>query len=199
MDAAITNRRPGRPRSEATRRAILHAAYRAVLAHGYDAVTMQVIADEAKAGKQTLYRWWNGKAAVVLDAIAEHASTVIDAPTRRAIETGDLRRFLLWVFKELAVSGELLRHLMAEAQRDPDIRDALLRRLNEPRRDTLRRLLVHRFPDAREREAAVMAIYGAVWYRLLLSEKLDAAFAHDLAGLFMPTENDAMVDPAVRR
>jgi len=55
------------------------------------------------------------------------------------------------------------------------------------RRDELRRLLTHRFPDPREREAAVMATYGAVWHRLLLNETLDAAFARDLAGLFMPT------------
>jgi AcrR family transcriptional regulator len=185
VDVSITNRGPGRPRSETSRRAILAQAYRLVLAHGYPAVTMQMIADAAHAGKQTLYRWWTSKAAIVLDAIAVHASTVIDAPTRRAIETGDLRRFLVSVFKALETSGPLLRHLMAEAQRDPEIRKALLARLNEPRRDTLRRLLTGRFPEPKAREAAVMAIYGAVWYRLLLDEPLNAAFARDLAALFV--------------
>jgi AcrR family transcriptional regulator len=184
METAITSRRPGRPRSEAARRAILASAYRLVVTHGYPAVTMQMIADAAHAGKQTLYRWWDGKAAVVLDAIASHASTAIDAATRRAIDTGDLRRFLVSVFRALETSGPLLRHLMAEAQRDPAIRDALLHRLNEPRRDTLRRLLASRYPDGRTREAAVMAIYGAVWYRLLLDEPLGPAFARDLAALF---------------
>ena len=41
------------------------------------------------------------------------------------------------------------------------------------------------FAALRAREAAVMAICGAVWYRLLSSERLDAALARDLAALFV--------------
>ena len=185
MSISVIPRRPGRPRSEASRRAILDAASRLVLKHGYADVTMQLIADEARAGKQTLYRWWTSKAAIVLDALAEHASAIIDAATRKAIERGDLEQFLVAVFRALKPTGPVLRHLMAEAQRDPEIRDALLHRLVEPRRDTLRALLAARLPDAKTREAAVMAIYGAVWYRLLLDEPLDAAFAKDLSRLFV--------------
>lgn len=184
MDSPQTARGPGRPRSDATHRAILEAANRLVLKQGYPAVTMQMIADEAHAGKQTLYRWWNSKAAVVLDALAEHASAIIDHATLPAIDNGDLREFLVAVFRALKPTGPLLRHLMAEAQTDPEIRDALLHRLIEPRRETLRELLAERFGDARMREAAVMAIYGAVWYRLLLDEPLDSAFAADLDRLF---------------
>ena len=179
------SRRRGRPRSETSRQAILDAANRLVLNDGYANVTMQSIADAAHAGKQTLYRWWNSKAAIVLDALAEHASEIIDNATRHAIERGDLRQFLTAVFRALKPTGPLLRHLMAEAQSDTDIRDALLHRLIEPRRDTLRALLLHQLKDARVREAAVMAIYGAVWYRLLLDEPLDAAFAQDLSRLFI--------------
>ena len=83
----------------------------------------------------------------------------------------------------LKTAGLHLRHLMAEAQSDPQVHVALLHRLIEPRRDALQQLLVERFPDAKTREAAVMAIYGATWYRLLLDEPLDAPFARDLAAL----------------
>ena len=62
-------------------------------------------ADEARSGKQTLYRWWDSKAAVVLDAFAEHASIAIDAATRRAIEAGDLRLFLVAVFVVMRING----------------------------------------------------------------------------------------------
>lgn len=72
---------------------------------------------------------------------------------------------------------------MAAAQSDAPLRDALVKRLIEPRRDTLRTLLEKRFPARARREAVVTAIYGAMWYRLLLDEPLDAELARELAAV----------------
>lgn len=177
------SRGPGRPRSEMSRKAILDAAYRLVSERGYPAVTAQMIAETAGAGKQTLYRWWPSKAAVVLDAFAESGRARIDRPQEAAIRAGDLESFLRAVFAAVNVSGPVLRHLMAEAQSDPELRRLLLDRLVEPRRDALRALLKRRMPQAALREAAVAAIYGAVWYRLLLDEPLDNVLAAQLAML----------------
>jgi AcrR family transcriptional regulator len=150
---------------------------------GYPAVTAQMIAEAAGAGKQTLYRWWPTKAAVVLDAFAESGRIRIDRPQEAAIQTGDLESFLRAVFAAVAESGSVLRHLIAEAQSDPELRRLLLEQLVEPRRDALRALLARRLPKAAPQEAAVAAIYGAVWYRLLLSEPLDDVLAAELATL----------------
>jgi AcrR family transcriptional regulator len=177
------SRRPGRPRSEASRRAILDAAYRLVMECGYPEVTAQMIAEAAGAGKQTLYRWWPSKAAVILDAVADRGRTTIDQPQEAAIRAGDLETFLRAVFAAVAVHGPVLRHLMAEAQADPALRRMLLERLIERRRDALRRLLAARLPDPARREAAVSLIYGAVWYRLMLDEPLDDRLAADIAAL----------------
>jgi AcrR family transcriptional regulator len=82
-------RRPGRPCNEETRAAILAAAYRLVTEEGYPNVTTQRIAEEAGSGKQTLYRWWDSKALVVLDALAEHgrkgSTRSSSGPSRRGI------------------------------------------------------------------------------------------------------------------
>jgi hypothetical protein len=78
----------------------------------------------------------------------------------------------------------VLRHVMGEAQFDPDLRRMLLERLLEPRRDAPRRLLHRRMPHSIRQDAMVTAIYGAIWHRLLLNEKLDTAFAAHLAALF---------------
>jgi AcrR family transcriptional regulator len=164
----------GRPRSEESRRAILDAAFRLTRDRGYDNVTAQMIAEEAGAGKQTLYRWWDSKSAVVLDALAEHGRATVDEEQHDAIEKGDLEAFLLSAVAVMTRLGPTYRHLMAQAQSDPALRTALLERLIEPRRGTLRSLLAHRIEDEREREAAVTAVYGAMWYRLLLDEPLDA-------------------------
>ena len=56
----------GRQRNEAARTAILDAAM-ALL--GTARFTADEIAREAGVGKQTLYRWWPSKAAVVAEAI----------------------------------------------------------------------------------------------------------------------------------
>ena len=164
----------GRPRSEESRRAILEAAFRLTQERGYENVTAQMIAQEAGAGKQTLYRWWDSKSAVVLDALAEKLRAIIDDEQHDAIDKGDLEAFLLSAVAVMARLGPTYRHLMAQAQSDAALRTALLERLIEPRRNTLRSLLAHRIADEREREAAVAAVYGAMWYRLLLDEPLDA-------------------------
>jgi AcrR family transcriptional regulator len=142
-------RKPGRPRSDDAKRAILEAAFTLTHERGYENVTAQMIAEAAGAGKQTLYRWWDSKAAIVLDALAEHGRVDIDAQQQRAIEHGDLEAFLITTFRALTRVGPTLRHLMAEAQRDSVLRAALLERLIEPRRQTLRKLLAVRITGSR--------------------------------------------------
>ena len=55
-------------RSERSRRAILDAARELVSEVGYAKVSIEAIAARAGVGKQTIYRWWPSKGAVVFDA-----------------------------------------------------------------------------------------------------------------------------------
>ena len=176
-------RAPGRPRSDASREAILDAAYWQTMERGYASVTAESIAKAAGAGKQTLYRWWPSKAAVILDAFAQKGRARIDRPQEAAIRSGDLSAFLRSLLVALAATAPVLRHLMAESQSDPDLRVLLRREFFEPRRNDLRRVLESRVPDAALREALTEAIYGAIWLRLLLDEPLDERLAVDLASL----------------
>jgi hypothetical protein len=109
--------------------------------------------------------------------------SAIDVANARAVAASDLEEFLRALFRAVRRSGPTLRHLMAAAQSDAPLRDALVNRLIEPRRDTLRTLLEKRFPARARREAVVTAIYGAMWYRLLLDEPLDAELARELAAV----------------
>jgi AcrR family transcriptional regulator len=185
MENAV-KRTPGRPRSELSRNAILDAAYWQVMERGYERVTADSIAKAAGAGKQTLYRWWPSKAAIVLEALAEKGRARIDRPQEAAIRSGDLLGLLRAVIPAIAAAGPALRHLMAEAQLDAKLRLQLRECLIEPRRESLRQLLAGRVSDSHKLEAVVAAIFGAIWLRLLLDEPLDEALAVELAALAPP-------------
>jgi AcrR family transcriptional regulator len=178
----MTDQKPatarGRPRSDTARRALLDAAYGLVVKQGYSDVTMDAIAARAGSGKQTIYRWWPSKADLVLDALEDWAETAINVA-----ETDTVAAFLRKVCDGATRAGPVLRSLMAEAQFDPKLRQELKARLIEPRREAFRRCLAHAGVEARHREGLVLAIYGALWYRLLLDEPLDAGFVRRMNAL----------------
>ena len=64
------DRKPPDPtrRSERSRQAILTATADLLGEVGYSKLAVEAIAARAGVGKQTIYRWWPDKGAVVLDA-----------------------------------------------------------------------------------------------------------------------------------
>jgi AcrR family transcriptional regulator len=63
--------RRGAPRSESARHAILDATAHLLVSRGWDRLTIEGIAAEAGVGKQTIYRWWPSRAAVVAECLRE--------------------------------------------------------------------------------------------------------------------------------
>src|SRR6478735_11807522 len=83
-----------RPRVEGDREAeILDAALDLLASSGYDRLTMDAVATAAKASKATLYRRWDTKAELVVDAL----SRAKGAPHVNAVDTGSLRGDLIAV------------------------------------------------------------------------------------------------------
>jgi AcrR family transcriptional regulator len=190
-------RGPGRPRSEAAGQAILAAARDLVVEHGYEAVTTQQIAKAAGTGKQTIYRRWPSKAQLVLAAFLEHAKSTVDRPATGSLTSAaEITSFLRRMFRALEVTGGAVRSLMAYAQRDPAFRKSLHEQFITPRRRAFREILergVARgdISPAADLDAAVIAAYGAMWYRLLLDEPLNANFAERLTKVLMSGLSDS--------
>jgi AcrR family transcriptional regulator len=65
--------RRGPVRSDEARCAILEATSALIAKLGYDKVTIEGIAGAAHVGKQTIYRWWPSKSAVVAECLVEGA------------------------------------------------------------------------------------------------------------------------------
>lgn len=80
-------RRGGRPRSDQAHHAVLEATRTLLAAKGYENLTIEAIAAEAKVGRQTVYRWWTSKAAVVTEAVA---AGFIDPQAAGPPDTGDV-------------------------------------------------------------------------------------------------------------
>src|SRR5580700_5180477 len=127
MDAT-SPRRPhtGRRRSDAAREAILDATFRLLSSPASDAVTIGAIAAEAGVGRQTIYRWWPSKGAVVADALARHARVVVPERDTGSF-TGDLEAFLSDSFAGLEDEGLAgrLRQIVAAAQQDEHVAQVL--------------------------------------------------------------------------
>jgi AcrR family transcriptional regulator len=177
----------GRRRNEAAKTAILDAAFRLISSPASEAVTIDAIAAEAGVGRQTIYRWWPSKGAVVAEALAEHARNVVPQRDTGSF-AGDLTAFLTDTFAGLQDEGyaSRLRQIVAEAQHDEHVA-AVLADFTAVRRNALRALLERGMAAGALKPAAdldmlVDMTYGVLYYRLLVGHApLDEQAARSLA------------------
>jgi AcrR family transcriptional regulator len=187
--SADAPRRPhtGRRRNEAAKEAILNAAYRLLSDPGTEVLTIDSIAAEAGVGRQTIYRWWPSKGAVLADALARHASVVVPDRDTGSF-TADLAAFFVDSFAGLADAGLAgrLRQIVAAAQQDEHVA-RVLADFTAVRRAALRTILERGqasgelAPDA-DLDMLIDMAYGVLYYRLLVGHApLDADAARSLA------------------
>lgn len=171
--AAIPALRRGRPRSEARKQAILQAAFELLGEHGLGATSMDAVAERAGVSKATIYRWWDSKELLALDAL--YAAWDTAGPARRP--TGTLRSEMLalvrpWVRLVAAgPSARILTALLAEAQNDPEFGRAYRAHFVEPRRDQARAVFSRaiargEIPDGVDVEVAIDLLWGPLYHRL---------------------------------
>ena len=169
-------RRMGRPRSEKARRAILKAAFQLLKRNGFDAVSMQQIACDAKVSTATLYRWWDGKEAILLDAYLETTREALPygkrgSPLRR------LNRFLLRLAEFLeGENGQFLVRLMLGIQDNPKLRQAFYEKVYLPRRAEARSVVeeaiaASELPANVDPDLLINLLIGPVIQAALLGQK----------------------------
>lgn len=182
-------RRPhtGRRRNEAARDAILDAAFRLLSTPGNEALTIDAIAAEAGVGRQTIYRWWPSKGAVVADALVRYARVAVPERDTGSL-AGDLTAFLVDSFAGLEnrAYADRLRQIVAEAQHDEHV-TRVLADFTAVRRAALRALLERgraagELPAGADLDMLVDMAYGVLYYRLLIGHApLDEKAARSLA------------------
>ena len=173
-------------RSEQSYRAILESTLAILAERGYGALTIESIAATARVSKQTIYRWWSSKAAIVLEALTTDTQERLPIPDTGNVRD-DLEQLLISSLHELTQrSGPIVRGLMAEAQFDPEFGRAFREDFIAQRREVLLGLLRRgqnrgEISALTDLELIVDLIYGPMWYRLLNQHApLDKDFAQRL-------------------
>jgi AcrR family transcriptional regulator len=151
----------GRRRSERAHQAVLRAASELLRERGYAGLTIEAIAARAGVGKQTIYRWWPSKGAVVLDAfrndlaadpqpaedgdadpaLVRRMAAAFVAADVRWDDTGDFEADLAAQVRRMAAAlvdpafGAYIAALTCEAQVDPAFAAAFRREILDPSRE----------------------------------------------------------------
>ncbi|MFD1489432.1 TetR/AcrR family transcriptional regulator [Ancylobacter vacuolatus] len=115
----------GPRRSKAAAEAILEAAEAVLGEAGYAGFTIEQVARRAGAGKPTIYRWWSGKPALLIEIYARQPLDL--SGTNTGSLQGDLVAALgrLLAFWRDTPAGEAFTALLVEAQHDPAALDML--------------------------------------------------------------------------
>ncbi|WP_158240450.1 TetR/AcrR family transcriptional regulator [Telmatospirillum siberiense] len=169
----------GRPRCETTRAAILDAARNLFATHSLRALSIEAIAREAGVSKATIYRWWNSKGTLILDACLDELqrhTRYADDQTLPDMIANQMRR-LVEVYSGSV--GRMVAQLLAEGQHDRQ----LLNRFYQEHIQSRRQDLAERIGgDPEQWEILMDMIYGPVYFRLLFQQQpLDESFAERLA------------------
>ena len=196
--------RAGRPRSVESRRAIIQSAMHILQNDGYAALNIEAIAARAGVSKQTIYRWWNSAAFIVLEALtADMQAQETVAPDTGSLK-GDLQELVRPMVRALAQRrGPVFKALIAEAQADARFAEAFRNSLMETHRETVRAILGRaqlRGETTFDVDVELIAdlVYGPVLYRLLNGHgQLDETFAFNLADATAAAVRNR--EPAIRR
>ncbi|MEJ3745836.1 TetR/AcrR family transcriptional regulator [Actinomycetes bacterium KLBMP 9797] len=142
------HRAPANParRKETSRRAILTAAFELVQEVGYAKLSIEGIAARAGVGKQTIYRWWPSKGAILFEAFLMLSEGSEGEPAALP-DTGDLeadlRAVLHATVQEMNDSryAEPMRALATEVTHDPELAAVYAERLDGPLKELKRQRL----------------------------------------------------------
>lgn len=134
---------------------------------------MEGIADLAKVGKPTLYKWWPTKAALVMALFHERLGAPPEPISGKTAEA-TIRAIMHRVVRAFnSMFGKVLADLIAEGQHDPAILQELYQNHLKLRREIVVAAVDHgketgEFLHGVDSDLLVDALFGPIYYRLLI-------------------------------
>lgn len=166
----------GARRNPDTEAAILDAAAALLAEKGMAKLSMEAVARRARAGKTTIYRWWPTKGALLL-AVYQRGKQIEGYADTGSL-AGDMAEVLRVLFAHWQrPEGAQFRLLIAEAQSDPDVAQAL-ESYRQTRLDSLEAIMARGLTRGELRAGAALrrmaeALMATAWLHLLTGQ-LDA-------------------------
>lgn len=196
-----STRLPGRPRSTQVHEAILQSALQLLSESGYERMSIEAVATHAGVGKTAIYRRWNSKEELVVDALASVKSR------QEVPDSGNVHEdLLLWVeafvkSAQAPFERQMLSLLIGTLSNNPLLAERYWLKYAAPIYETLTEVLKRgqrRGEIRRDIDLNVLldVLSGTIFYQLFLkpaSESLlnDFKRALDLVfhGIDMPESN----------
>lgn len=162
--------------------AILDAALHLVAEVGYDRVTMDAIAARAHSSKATMYRRWDSKASLVVEALRARHQDVPPLP-----DTGDIRTDMIVGLQRMCVSIKadelsLMTGLIMAMRGDPELARLLREQMVETKSVAARRWMARaiergELPPTADTELFHEVAPAMVFMRMIMTgEPVDDAF-----------------------
>ncbi|HEO64531.1 MAG TPA: TetR/AcrR family transcriptional regulator [Spirochaetes bacterium] len=169
-------RKAGRPRSEEAHQAILSATNRLMEATAVRNVTIEGIAKEAGVGRPTIYRWWDSKCSLVMDAFLDSAAPKIPFPKKKSPVEAIKEQVKRVVKLLLGPSGRIVAEIIGEGQSDAHVleefRERFFSKLFAPARAVIEwGKETGELDENLDTDLAMDLIYGPIYYRLLIGHQ----------------------------
>jgi AcrR family transcriptional regulator len=185
--SVVEPRGPGRPRDPAIDLAVITVAQRHLAEHGYEAMSLAAIADEAGTTRQALYRRYPSKADLATAAIAAIAAAEgrADTDDPYADLVAELEAFRVGVLRP---NGIAMVGTMLQAGVDDELARLYRERIVLPRRARLRSILRRavtegRLPPSADLDTAVAACTGSLYGACLADSPIPEDWAARVAAL----------------
>lgn len=193
MNKAATEDRefkPGRPRSESSKRSILDATRRLLTQVSVQKISIEAIARKAGVGKTTIYRWWPNKAAVVMDAIFSQPAFHNVIPTPRNAVEGVTVQIEKLCRQLSGKNGRLVAEIIGEAQPDPEALKIFITSFLQDRYNTLNSYIeggkkTGEFDTNLDTDSAIDVVLGPIFFRLISGQELDDGFVSDMTAMLI--------------
>ena len=167
-------RRVGPKRSEASTNAVLVAAYTELSEHGWRGFSVDRVAKNAKASKQTIYRWWKSAASLAVDAAL---ATLPEKPASLP-SSADVRDRITALIEPMLVAvrtgngAHAWRGALLAAADDQDAGETFRAWFSESVKIPLRHILAEQALKGSIRrdwdiDLAAELLFGPVWHRLI--------------------------------